>query len=152
DKEPAVPYRSLHPDTSLNYQLNRWLDGMTPEALTDVSAVAERAHDYPEWTRDFLALGDRLLAEGRTRDAALSYRAGEFFLTPDDPRKSATPTKSVELSRPAYQVRPDQLLRIPYRTGVLPGYRFGERNRGTVLIFGGFDSYIEEFLPIMRAI
>ena len=40
--------------------------------------------------------------------------------------------------------------RIPYGTGWLPAYRFPVAGaKGTVVIFGGFDSYIEELFPVM---
>jgi len=35
---------NLHPDVSINYQLNRWLSAMTPQALTD---VAEHHDQFP---------------------------------------------------------------------------------------------------------
>jgi len=40
--------------------------------------------------------------------------------------------------------------RIPFGDGWLPAYRFRAENaKGTIVLFGGFDSYIEELFPIM---
>lgn len=75
-------YYDLHPDISLNFQLNRWLAWMTPQALPDVMQTASRVRGYADLTTAFLALADRLLAEGRRLDAALCYRAAEFFSHP----------------------------------------------------------------------
>jgi hypothetical protein len=36
---------------------------------------------------------------------------------------------------------------VPYQGGSLPAYRFGVPGKGTVVLFGGFDSYVEEFSP-----
>jgi hypothetical protein len=41
---------------------------------------------------------------------------------------------------------------VPYDGGRLPAYRFGAPSKGTAVIFGGFDSYVEEFFPMMLAI
>ena len=49
-------------------------------------------------------------------------------------------------------IRPEHIIAVPYPGGVLPAYRFSSPHRGTVVLFGGFDSYLEEFLPMMLAL
>jgi predicted alpha/beta hydrolase len=41
---------------------------------------------------------------------------------------------------------------VPHDGGRLPAYRFGANSKGTAVVFGGFDSYVEEFFPMMLAI
>jgi len=142
----------LHPDVSLNFQLNRWLAWMTPQALPDVEEVAAAARGYPEWTSGFLALGDRLLAQDRRLDAAFCYRAAEFFLLPGDERRAPARQQFVKLVRDVYAIGPEHVIAVPYPGGTLPGYRFGRSRKGTVVLFGGFDSYIEELFPVLLAI
>ena len=144
-------YHPLHPDVSVNFQLNRWLSAMTPRALADVAEVAARAPSYRELIPQFLALGDRLLAAGRRLDAAFCYRAAEFFLTPDDQRKQPARRRFVELVRGVYGIGPQHLTQVPYQDVTLPVIRFGQPHRGTVVLFGGFDSYLEERVPAMLA-
>src|SRR5262245_18358774 len=79
-------YHALHPNVSINFQLNRWLSAMTPRAFGDVAEVAASAPSYRELIPELLALGDRLLTADRRLDAAFAYRAAEFFLTPYDER------------------------------------------------------------------
>jgi hypothetical protein len=86
DRPPG--YHRLHPNVSVNFQLNRWLGWMTPPALPEVAAAAAGARGYPELTSAFLDLGDRLLTQGRRLDAAFCYRAAEFFLLPGDERRA----------------------------------------------------------------
>jgi pimeloyl-ACP methyl ester carboxylesterase len=158
--EPRLPdvlgrpprYYKLHDDVSVNFQLNRWLSWMTPQAVTDVAAIAPRIHGYADFTSAFLELGDRLLAEGRRLDAAFCYRAVEFFLMPGDERKAPARQRFLELVRDVYQIGPANMASVPYEGGNLPAYRFGAPGRGTVVMFGGFDSYVEEFFPMMLAI
>ena len=149
DKPPA--YHALHPNTSLNFQLNRWLAWMTPQALPDVAAAAASVRGYADFTSAFLDLGDRLLVEGRRLDAAFCYRAAEFFLKPSDERKAKARRRFVELVREVYGIGPQHMASVPFEQGALPANRFGEPRRGTILIFGGFDSYVEEFFPMMLA-
>jgi pimeloyl-ACP methyl ester carboxylesterase len=149
DRPPG--YYQLHPNVSVNFQLNRWLGWMTPQALPEVAAAAAGAGGYPELTSAFLDLGDRLLTEGRRLDAAFCYRAAEFFLLPGDERRAPARQRFLQLVRGVYGIGPQHLTQVPYAEGRLPTYRFGTPRKGTVVIFGGFDSYVEEFLPLMLA-
>ncbi len=45
-------YRTLHSDASVNYQLNRWLAQMTPQALPEVVEIARRVNNYDAFTRE----------------------------------------------------------------------------------------------------
>ncbi len=150
DRPPG--YHDLHPDVSLNFQLNRWLAWMTAQALPDVTRIAARVRGYADVTTAFLALGDRLLADGRRLDAALCFRAAEFFLPPDDERRARARRSFIDLIRGVYGIGPECITAVPYPGGVLPAYRFGMPDKGTVVLFGGFDSYLEEFLPVMLMI
>jgi alpha-beta hydrolase superfamily lysophospholipase len=144
-------YRQLYPDVSVNFQLNRWLSWMTPQALPDVAAAAAHARGYPELTSALLDLADRLLTEERRLDAAFCYRAAEFFLLPGDQRRAPARQRFLQLIRGVYGIGPQHQTQVPYARGRLPTYRFGEPSKGTVVIFGGFDSYVEEFFPLMLA-
>jgi alpha-beta hydrolase superfamily lysophospholipase len=136
------------PDRSLNFQINRWVAHGGEPLLRDIQAMAPRLGSLDAWRNEFLAAAARALAVGRTRDAALLLRGAEFFMISTDPRKRPTRERFLTLMRDAYGVgRPE---RVPFAGGELPFYRFTpEAPRGTVLVFGGFDSYIEEFFPIL---
>ncbi len=97
----------------------------------------------------FLALGDRLLRQGRKLDAAYAYRAAEFFLRSSDKRKALVRQRDRELVRQMYRIGPEHIAAVPYAGKTLPAYRFGTPNKGTVVLFGGFDSYLEEWLPML---
>jgi hypothetical protein len=150
DRPPG--YHRLHPDTSVNFQLNRWLAWMTPQALPDVAAAAAHRNGYADLTRAFLELGDQLLAQDRRLDAAFCYRAAEFYLLPDDQRRAPARRRFLQLIRGVYGISPRHTTKVPYGGGWLPAYRFGTPHKGTVVVFGGFDSYVEEFLPMLLAL
>jgi pimeloyl-ACP methyl ester carboxylesterase len=72
-------------------------------------------------------------------------------MTPDDPRRPATRDRFLSTMRSLYEVFPDL---VPYENAALPAYdlRPGEESGSPIVIFGGFDSYIEEFLPMLASI
>jgi pimeloyl-ACP methyl ester carboxylesterase len=83
-------------------------------------------------------------------DAHSAYyeRAAEFFMNPEDPRKLGARTRFVQTMRSLYDVTPDA---VPYAGSSLPALDLhpATESASTIVIFGGFDSYIEEFLPML---
>src|SRR3984957_14629594 len=147
-----IGYNELHPDVSINFQLNRfygWVgdDTMLTE-MRDATAGVTGVQDYPAFTKAFLDLGDRALARHETLKGAYYLRLAEFFLFTKDPRKLPTRQRFVDLILDHFQITTSAYSRITFETGWLPVYRLtSARPKGTLLVFGGFDSYIEEWLP-----
>jgi alpha-beta hydrolase superfamily lysophospholipase len=148
-----VGYHDLHPDISINFQLNRfygWVgdDSMLTE-MREAAAGLAGVQDYPAFTKIFLELGDKALARHETLKGAYYLRLAEFFLRTTDPRKLPTRQRFVELVLGHFQIPSSACSRIPYGSGWLPAYRLTPTQpaKGTFVVFGGFDSYIEEWLP-----
>jgi pimeloyl-ACP methyl ester carboxylesterase len=144
----------LHPIPSVNFQLNRWINYLGESALEDLQAIAPKLTDFPSYRREFLALAEKALAEGRKLHAAYYFRSAEFFMWNDDPAKKPTRQKFLQLVLEGYQIKPEDCYAIPYKDGILSGnlcaYRFTSKQpKDTLLLFGGGDSYIEEFLPVL---
>jgi pimeloyl-ACP methyl ester carboxylesterase len=148
---PPIGYRQYHPDISINFQCNRWVQWIGPSAIDEVAELAAHANTYPELIDAFLALAERARGEGRAIAGAYYDRAAEFFLSAADPRRPAARRRFLQAMRTAYGVTPDL---IPFGSGSLPAYDLRpERQIGpTVVMFGGFDSYVEEFLPMIAAL
>lgn len=144
-----VGWLDLHPDASLNFQLNRWLAYGGERWLADVRPVLANLRGYDAWRDTFMAIGERAEADGRSLDAALHLRAAEFFMVPSDARKTPTRRRLTTMLRDAYGGALIERHDVPFACGMLPAYRFGaDAPRATIVAFGGFDSYIEEFFPI----
>ncbi|QIN84461.1 alpha/beta fold hydrolase [Rubrobacter tropicus] len=146
---PAFPvgYHRLHEDAGLNFQLNRFFGGMGEEVLREVRAAAPRIRDHRDWKRELLSLAEGALTGGRRLDAAYYFRAAEFYMMPDDPDKLPARERFVALARSSYGVGAAET--VPYDGGSLPAHRFVPENpKGTVVLFGGFDSYAEELFPM----
>ncbi len=146
----AVGWYELHPDVSLNFQLNRWAAYGGERWLADLRPALPGLTSYDAWRDTFVALGERAAGERRSLDAALHFRAAEFFMTPDNARKRPLRRRLLAMFREAAGL-PDAARRdVRFGALRLPVWRLpAERARGTLVVFGGFDSYIEEFFPLL---
>jgi pimeloyl-ACP methyl ester carboxylesterase len=153
-----VGYHRLHPDASLNFQMNRWLNWLGEghdSALAEMRAVAPRIRDYADFVREFTALARRAGADGQPLKAAYYTRAAEFFMSPDDPARPPLRHRFLRLVRDHYGIAETNRQLVPYGPGMLPAYRFappGGAARGALVVFGGFDSYIEEWFAAVLAL
>jgi pimeloyl-ACP methyl ester carboxylesterase len=147
---PAIGYHQFHHDISVNFQCNRWVQWIGPSAIDEVTELAAHAHDYPELIDGFLALAERARAADRALAGAYYDRAAEFFMAATDPRRPATRARFLHAMRTVYDVTPDL---ISFGSGSMPAYDLRpERQIGApIVMFGGFDSYIEEFLPMIAS-
>jgi alpha-beta hydrolase superfamily lysophospholipase len=144
-----VGYYQLHPNVSLNFQMNRFWDWVGEEQmLEELRAAAPRIASYADWIREMLDLSDKALADGRHLPAAYYARMAQFFLAPDDPRHQPALQRFLDNVLAGNGVTPDDHHMVPYQQGQLSAYRFTPaQQRGTIVVFGGYDSYIEEWLP-----
>ncbi len=145
-------YDHLHTEPSINFQMNRWINYLGKNALDDMQGIAPRLSDFPSYCREFLALAEKALSEGRNLPAAYYFRSAEFFMRQDDPDKVPTRQKFLRLLWENYAINDGDLHAVPYTDGhvkgLLPAYYFTHNNpKNTIVIHGGFDSYIEEFFP-----
>src|SRR5215470_17879482 len=98
---PYVGWYELHPDVSLNFQLNRWAATGGPEWIADVRPERASLRDYDSWRNTFVRLGETATAQGRTLHAALHFRCAEFFMVPSDSRKEPLRKRLIAMFREA---------------------------------------------------
>lgn len=144
-----VGWYELLPDVSLNFQLNRWAAYGGPRWLDDVRPVLSSLVDYDAWRSTFSKLGERAAFEGRTLHAALHLRSAEFFMLPSDPRKEPLRRRLISMLREAAGIAASARVEVPFGPLRLPVWHLPGGTRETVVLFGGFDSYIEELFPIL---
>jgi hypothetical protein len=144
-----IGYHDLNPDININFQLNRFYGWVGDESmLTEMRDAVAGVNDYPTFTKVILDLGEKALARHEVRKGAYYLRLAEFFMFTDDPRKLSTRQRFVDLLLEHLQIARSAYSRIPFGTGWLPAYRLTPKKpKGTLVVFGGFDSYIEEWLP-----
>jgi pimeloyl-ACP methyl ester carboxylesterase len=143
-----VGYHDLHPDVSVNFQLNRFYGWVGDNSMLTEMREAAGVVDYPTFTKVFLDLADRALARHETLKGAYYLRLTEFFLFTNDPRKLPMRQRFIDLILGHFKIPSSAYTRIPFESGWLPAYRLTPAQPiGTLVVFGGFDSYIEEWLP-----
>ena len=144
-----VGYHDLHPDISINFQLNRFYGWVGDDSmLTEMRDALAGVNDYPAFTKIILDLGEKALARNEMLKGAYYLRLAEFFLHFSDPRKLPTRQRFVDLILDQFGIPSSAYSRIPFESGWLPAYRLTPAQpKGTLVVFGGFDSYIEEWLP-----
>lgn len=152
DVEPRlhIGWHALHPDPSLDFQLNRWAAYGGPRWVDDVRPILPRLVSYDAWRDLFCELGDRAAADGRLLHAALHLRAAEFFMLERDPRKAPTRSRLVALYRQVFPLEGAARREVSLDGARLPVLHLGIGGpRGVLVVFGGFDSYLEELLPLL---
>lgn len=154
-----IGVHSLHSNTGFDFQLNR-LAGLGGGDLEEIREAAQQIGDLNDWKREFLALGERAMAEKRLQHAAAYLRAAEFNMVPGDPDKAKAYEQQASLFEDLYaddvatgRLRKEQVI---YEGGHLPVWNIAvpddQASKGIIIVHGGFDSYGEELYPFARAL
>jgi|GEM_PF-6992792 len=144
---PAIGFRHLSSNSFLNLQANRWLT--TEQPLPAPRPTARIA----DGVRTYLDLADRVQEQGHDLEAAFFVRGAEFFMQPGNPLKAPNRRRFVTSLQRYFALEPDL---VPFEGGLLPAYELTDPDaaqppRSTWVVFGGFDSYIEEMFPVPAA-
>ena len=143
---PVAFYDDLHPDFGVNFQMNRCYSFSNDEEMLDeMRTVSPLIHNYSEFIEEFLKLYEKSLQNGYKLRAAHYLRTAEFYMKFDDPQKQEYRKKFISLMREHFCIDDREHYLIPYEEGMMSTYRFTPKNpKGTFVVFGGFDSYVEE--------
>lgn len=149
-----VGYYDLHDDVSLNFQMNRWISYLGEGSLGDMKAIAPKIKNYADWKREFMALAEKSLLGNKPLAAAYYIRSAEFFTFTDSPDKKELRGRFLKLIGEGYAASGMKKYLIPYTNnrecGFLPAYRLTPKDpKSTIVVCGGFDSYIEEVFPMI---
>ena len=147
-----VGYHDFHKDQAFNFQLNRWYS-MGYARFEDMEEAGQKINSFEEWKIEMLKLAEIAVSEGRLMNAALFYRAAEFFITREDPDKELLYNKFIDYFYKVFQDDEIKKYEVPYKNTFLSAIRIqtlDKEKRGTVILHGGFDSFIEELYSIMR--
>jgi len=146
-----VGYQRFHKDQLFNFQLNRPYS-LGYARLEDLTAAGQRIGTFAEWKTEMLRLATEALSEERLMNAAFYYRAAEFYAFPEDPDKQPLYDRFSELFYRAFEEHGIERIRVPYGQAFLPAMAIGPEGlaTGTIILHGGYDSFIEEFYSMMR--
>lgn len=150
-----MSYELLNPIPQLNFQANRVLTygslACRPQEIRD---AVRNVRTLKEWDRAWSALAKKAEREKRWLHAAYCYRMAEFFLKADNPRKEPMYQACLACFYRGFDAELHlryKRLEIPFEGKTLHAVAIPvEHAKGTVLICGGYDSFIEEFVLQMR--
>ncbi|MEX5270699.1 alpha/beta fold hydrolase [Kocuria sabuli] len=149
-----VGFQRFHRRDFINYQLNRAHALGFADRLELVEAAAH-VRSMDDCVGVFEALSSRAATEDRSRYAAGYARIAEFFTPPRSAEKWDRYRRCLELFDATFAGAGVVRHEIPYAGAGLPAYSLpaaGTAAVDTVLLHGGFDSLIEEFLPLCQRV
>jgi pimeloyl-ACP methyl ester carboxylesterase len=149
-----VGYHEFHKDKAFNFQLNRWYS-LGYARLEDMEEAGQKINSFEEWKIEMLKLAEISVSEGRLINAAYYYRAAELFTTREDLDKEHLYNKFIDHFYKAFQDDEIKNFEIPYSDTFLPAIRIQPANtekKGTIILHGGFDSFIEELFSVMMCL
>lgn len=143
-----VGYHALHKTKIIEYQLNRW-HSLGYARLEDMQEAGRKIRNFDDWERVMTALAETAEAEDRWVNAAFYYRAAEFFVLPSDPDKERLYDRFSDIFyNKAFTGEAFGRHQVPYEGKSLPAIRVPPAPgpvKGSIIIHGGFDSFIEEW-------
>ncbi len=148
--ELPVGYVRFHKNQLFNYQMNRPYS-LGYARFEDLKEAGARIKTFDDWKTEMIALAKASEFEKRLINAACYYRAAEFYTFPEDPDKEILYDKFSELFYRAFEDHDIQRIGIPYENSELSAIAIQPEGepRGTVVLHGGYDSFIEEFYSLM---
>jgi pimeloyl-ACP methyl ester carboxylesterase len=144
---PIKKFHKFHSDANINYQLNRFLISGLEEVFAEIGRHVE---NFDDWKKLFCAQAADFEKAGNKDYAMGLYRAAEFFMSPADPDRKMVIEKFLSFFYLSKREGNLERISVPYESNHLSGFRLipAEPSKGTILIHGGFDSYIEEFYKL----
>lgn len=143
-----MSYKLLHNDQNFNFQFNRLLSyGKFACDEDEIQKIASNVINFETWYEEFLKYA--IIAENQKRfsHSMYYYRMAEFFLSDIDSRKNQMFYKMKEMFIFAFpEVQIDKVL---FKDSYLPCIKVNIENpKDTIIVHGGYDSFIEEFYLI----
>ncbi|WP_429845366.1 alpha/beta fold hydrolase [Brevibacillus sp. FIR094] len=137
-----------------NLQINRFIHDYYEEderASSDLKTIVPRLTDAESW---YEAWKEHAVMREDKQDydlASAYYQAAEFYLLPSDPNKEIMYQKYRETFYKGFHDFDYESFQIPYENSYLPAIRLLTPGATkTLLVFGGYDSYMEELVKMMR--
>lgn len=146
-----IGFHEFHKDKMVNFQLNRWYASGAGR-YEDLEEVGGRIGSFGDWKKELIRIAEKAEQEGRYLNAATYFRAAEFVANADDPMKKALYDRCMLLYEKAYKDEPIERYKVRFEGGFLPVMKVLHegKKKGIIVLHGGYDSFIEEFYPLIR--
>ena len=147
--EFPVGYHSFHKNKALNFQFNRWYS-FGYARYEDMAKAAKNIKTFDNWAEGMTKLAREAETEGRMINAAFYYRAAEFYIPPRNAKKDVLYDKFKSIVHEKLKENGVEITKIPFKGAYLPCLvKKAKDPKGTIVIHGGFDSFMEEFFSVI---
>jgi len=149
--EFPVGFYKYNKNKLFNFTLNRW-HSIAYANSEDLREAGRRISKYEDWKPEMISLAEKALVEERLINAAFYYRSAEFFTMPEDPDREILYDKFSTLFYKAFEKDKIKRFAIPYEGGSLPAIKVSppKESKGTIVLHGGMDSFLEEWYLMMK--
>jgi len=146
-----VGYENFTNNNLSNFCMNRWYSIGFARA-EDLYEAGKNIKKYQDWKPEMIRIADQALSEDRFKNAAFYYRSAEFFTYYDDPDRLGLYNKFYELFNKAFHEEQIERIDVPYEKSSIPAIRICPPGvkKGTILLHGGMDSFLEEWYYMMK--
>jgi len=147
-----VGYHRFHKKQFYNFQLNRWYS-MGLARFEDMEEAGKQINSFKDWKEVMIRLGDKALREDRLLNAAIYYRSAEFYIVKKTRQKEELYNRFSEIFYQAVETESFERHLVPYGDSFLPAIKISAlsgKSNGTIVLHGGFDSFLEEWFFMMR--
>ncbi len=152
-----VGYHDFHKDTVINFQLNRFYS-FGCLSYDTVAEIGKESTDFESWSKSFLGRAESFHKNGDLVASGTCLRAAMFFMFDDEGEANTQLQQIYEQCMNEYQeaYKDARLIytRVPFETGYFPViYKCHvDGSKGDIVIHGGYDSFLQEFIPLMKYI
>lgn len=148
-----MAFKDFVPVENMNFQMNRvacYGDiACHEDELWEIASDLQK-FDPQNWFEQWDRIARRAEDQDRMMHAAYYHRMSEFFLPADHPEKQNAYLSFRRCFYQAVDASAFKLFEVPYEGSSLPVMKItAQREKGTLLLHGGFDSFIEELYPEM---
>lgn len=150
-----MSYMIVNPIPQFNFQANRVLMyGSLACDSKEIEANVPSIGTFEDWRVIWSNMGRSAEEHKRYLHAAYYYRMVEFFLQSDDPQKEIFYRKCIENFYRGFDLELHlhyEKFRVPFEGKFLYGLKLAPiAPKGTIVVCGGYDSFIEEFVLQVR--
>lgn len=135
-----------------NLQINRFLGKFVnePQVQKDINSILPSLTDTDNWYKSWRRLAEKSEANGEFEFASSYYQIGDFYLRESDPNKIIMYNKYRENFYKYNNELQLEHFKVPYENSFMPAIRVKFKNSSkTLLVHGGYDSYLEEIIPAL---
>jgi pimeloyl-ACP methyl ester carboxylesterase len=144
-------FYKFHENEQFNFQINRIVTyGDNYANIEEIQSIIPYIKDMDSWTENWMLLAEKAKDEGRFGQATYYFRMAEFYLKDDTPEKLNCYINFNECFAKANEGTSIERHEIPFEGTFLPAIYIEAVNaKGTILVHGGYDSFMEEFYPVV---